>query len=210
MTSLSIRFMLLITLVTALSACVSQPELYSEADPQMEQTRDLFDLDLDGVINERDLCADTPTDAIINNDGCPTYTNRPKVKYRVINYAFDSSTLSSHEKVRVKEMARFLKKYPLTSLYLVGDTSVEGSEAYNLALAQRRIKSVHKILIAERVNPKQLKSEVYSFKNHMPASLFGRKTRLVAILQWPDDYKDYEIEWDIFTQKREENLTYEN
>ncbi|MBU2871318.1 OmpA family protein [Colwellia sp. E2M01] len=185
-----------------LTACVTNPELYSEQDPLQEQTRDLKDTDLDGVINARDLCLTTPSDAVISNDGCETLTGRPKVKYRVIDFAFDKYHLSKIEQQRVVEMATFLNKYPETILYLIGDTSVEGTEAYNQRLAKRRINTVQEILIQNNVAAERLKDEVYNMKNHIPSSLQGRETRLIAVLKWPDDYKDYEVKWNVFTESQ--------
>ncbi len=197
-----------ITLLCTLSiaSCVTDPELYSEQNPAIEQTRDLADLDLDGVINERDLCADSPYDAVIDNDGCPTLTGRPKVKYRVIHFGFDKSSLSSREYKRVLEMADFLKKYAETSLYLIGDTSEEGSDSYNQKLAQRRIDAVLDVLLKQGIDRDRFKQEIYSFKNHIPEELKGRNRRMIAVLQWPDDYKDYKIQWNIFSEINKENL----
>ncbi len=200
------RVFIAVLCIISISSCVTDPELYSEQNPAREQTRDLADIDRDGVINERDLCADSPDDAIIDNDGCPTLTGRPKVKYRVIHFGFDKSSLSDREYNRVLEMAEFLKKYTETSLYLIGDTSEEGSDSYNQALAQRRIDSVLNVLLKEGVNSNRFKQEIYSFKNHIPEELKGRNRRMIAVLQWPDDYKDYKIKWNIFSEINKENL----
>lgn len=196
----TLRSLLTLMCIFTLTACVTAPELYSEQDPLQEQTRDLNDIDLDGVINERDLCIETPNDAVINNDGCPNLTGKPKVKFRVVNFAFDKSNLSTYEHKRVIEMATFLMKYPETSLYLIGDTSAEGTDAYNEKLALRRISSVHKVLIKNGVTADRLNDEVFNAKNHIPDSLRGRERRLIAVLKWPDDYKDYEVEWNIYTE----------
>jgi outer membrane protein OmpA-like peptidoglycan-associated protein len=168
------RVFIALLCITSIAACVTDPELYSEQSPAIEQTRDLADLDLDGVINERDLCADSPYDAVIDNDGCPTLTGRPKVKYRVIHFGFDKYSLSTREYKRVLEMADFLKKFTETSLYLIGDTSEEGSDSYNQALAQRRINSVLDVLMKQGINSERFKQEIYSFKNHIPDELKGR------------------------------------
>ncbi|TYK66723.1 OmpA family protein [Colwellia echini] len=194
------RQSMLLLCLTSLTACITNPELYNEQDPLQAQTRDLKDTDLDGVINARDLCLTTPDDAVISNDGCEKLTGKPKVKYRVIDFGFDKYHLSKIEQKRVVEMATFLNKYPETSLYLIGDTSIEGTNAYNEKLAKRRINTVQSILLKNNVAANRLKDEVYNMKNHIPASLQGRKTRLIAVLQWPKDYKDYEVKWDIFTE----------
>jgi OOP family OmpA-OmpF porin len=201
-TFITSRLPLIMLCIMGLAACVSAPELYSNKNPLQAQTRDLNDVDLDGVINERDLCSETPNDAVINNDGCEKLTGRPKVKFREVNFSFDKSDLNTYEHNRVVEIAFFLNKYPETSLYLIGDTSIEGSDAYNEKLAQRRIKTVHTLLIKNKVAASRLKKESFSVRNHIPESLKGRKTRLIAVLKWPEDYKDYEVEWNIFTESQ--------
>lgn len=55
-------------LVLSLTACSS---LETEQPPTAFHSRDLSDSDADGVINARDLCADTPKHAVIDNNGCP-------------------------------------------------------------------------------------------------------------------------------------------
>jgi outer membrane protein OmpA-like peptidoglycan-associated protein len=201
--NLLMKFFVIISCVASLNACVTAPQLYSE---QPVQSRDLHDDDLDGVINERDLCEQTPVDASISNEGCPTLTTRPKVKYRVIKFAFDKSTLSLREVSRVQEIATFLKKYPETNLYLIGDTSTEGSDAYNKKLATKRVNTVHQLLMNNNINKSRLKTESYGYKNHLPKSLQGRKTRLIAVLAWPKNVKDYQVDWSIFTDNNNDNL----
>jgi hypothetical protein len=124
----------------------------------------------------------------------------------VVYFGFDKDQLNEKEQKRTIEMATFLNKYPETNLYLIGDTSDVGSEEYNKKLAMRRINTVHKLLIEHNVKASRLKKEVYAFKNHLPDYLKGRQTRLVAVLQWPEDYKDYEVEWTIFTEKNKKML----
>jgi len=190
------------------TACITDPELYTKQASSPEQSRDLADIDHDGIINERDQCADSPSDAIIDNDGCSELTGRPKVKYRIIHFGFDKSSLSTREHKRVLEMATFLKKYPETDLYLIGDTSEEGNDSYNQKLAKRRINSVHKLLLDKGISSERLKQEIYSFKNHLPPELKGRDRRLIAVLQWPAHYKDYQVKWNIFTEMKKEQLSY--
>lgn len=198
-----IRLTVILLCIISTFACVTDPELYSEQEPLQQQTRDLNDVDNDGVINERDLCTGSPSDAIIKNDGCHDFNDRPKVKFRVINFGFDKSSLSSYEHKRVIEMATFLKKYPETMLYLIGDTSAVGTEEYNEKLSKRRIKTVHALLIKNGIDEHRLNDETFQATKHIPEKLKGREKRLIAVLKWPDDYKDYEVEWNIFTESKE-------
>lgn len=185
--------LLLIATILGLSACASDPVLYG---PQ-EQSRDLYDSDVDGVINARDNCAQTQDQAVTDNDGCPTETNIPHADVRVIDFGFDKDTLTPQEQVKVIELAEEMKKNTQTQLYLIGDTSVEGTDEYNRKLAQRRIKTVTDILQANGVNSSRFQTETYEYPIHMPKNLAGRDTRLIAILSIPDS-TGYQKQWQLY------------
>lgn len=189
------NFLLISTLLT-LTACASDPVLYA---PQ-EQSRDLFDSDIDGVINARDNCERTQADAVTNNDGCPTETNIPHADIRVIDFGFDKDTLTPQEQIKVIELAETMKQEPETQLYLIGDTSVEGTEEYNRKLAQRRIKTVTDILLANGVSSSRFETETYEYPIHMPKALAGRDTRLIAVLSIPDSTA-FKKKWQMYDDK---------
>ena len=65
---------------------------------------------------------------------------------------------------------------------------------------------MHHLLGRKGIEKSRLKNESYLEKSHIPASLKGRQTRLIAVLQWPVDYKDYQVEWTIFTDVQSQNL----
>lgn len=185
--------LLLIATIIGLSACASDPVLYG---PQ-EQSRDLYDSDVDGVINARDNCAQTQDQAVTDNDGCPAATNIPHADVRVIDFGFDKDTLTPQEQVKVIELAENMKKNTQTQLYLIGDTSVEGTDEYNRKLAQRRVKTVTDILIANGVNSSRFQTETYEYPIHMPKNLAGRDTRLIAVLSIPDS-TGYQKQWHLY------------
>lgn len=184
---------LLIATLLTLTACASDPVLYA---PQ-EQSRDLYDSDVDGVINARDNCVETGLDAVTNNDGCPSETEIPQHEVRVINFGFDQDTLTPQEQVKAIELAEYLRNNPTKQVYLIGDTSIEGSEEYNQKLAQRRIKTVTDILMANGVSASRFETETYQYPIHMPKELAGRKTRLIAVLSVPGS-KSYKKKWPLY------------
>jgi len=61
---------------------------------------------------------------------------------------------------------RFLAGYPDIKVRLDGHADERGSREYNIALAERRAKSVRKLLLLEGVNSRQL--QVLSYGEEMP------------------------------------------
>lgn len=165
--------------------------------PVQPQTRDLFDSDIDGVINARDNCVKTPVGAVIDNDGCSLKYKLVEEVATVIMFGFDQDTLSSAQVGNIKaSIAKLLQKQrPL--LYLIGDTSPEGSDTYNHQLAQRRADEVTRIVIEAGFPSDQIIEQVYYSGNVIPKPLAGRQHRLVAIATWQE--QGVEMLWNIFT-----------
>ncbi len=174
-------------------ACASDPVIYTN----LEQTRDLTDLDYDGVIATRDNCAATEFGASTSNSGCPEVIQRPKVTHLVIDFQFDKYTLDGVEVSHVKQVARFMQENLQVKVILIGDTSIEGTDAYNKALSLKRIVTVYNLLIKMGVAPERIITETYDTKNHMPTDLMGRDSRLIAVAIWPDE-DDVKMAWTIY------------
>lgn len=190
------RYLLSAIIATlSLTACIQTPEQYEVKD----QTRNLFDNDLDGVINARDLCADTVVGAVISNDGCPNTAGNAKEASREILFEFDKDVLTEGEYARLLKMIDRFKTFPEAKVYLIGDTSPEGSDDYNHKLAQRRVNEITRILVNQGVNPSNITKQVYFDNNIMPQSYQARKHRLVAVAKWSES--GTEMSWNIFTSE---------
>ena len=100
----------------------------------------------------------------------------------------------------MKDLAQEIKANPEMQVYLIGDTSVEGTQEYNKALARRRINTVESILVAQGVNRDQLVEETYIAPTHMPKSVSGRETRLIAVMISPDTQAPVLL-WDMYDSK---------
>lgn len=182
-----------LALIALLAGCASDAQMY---EPQA-QSRDLFDEDLDGVINARDNCFGSAQRAKTSNDGCGETVSKKNYQFKIIDFGFDKDTLTAVETSRVKDLAEEIKANPETQVYLIGDTSVEGTQEYNKALAQRRINTVESILVAQGVNRDQLIEETYIAPKHMPESVSGRETRLIAVMISPDTQAPVLL-WDMY------------
>ncbi len=179
-----------------LQGCAETAEPFAVAP----QTRDLLDSDIDGVINARDKCADTVKGAVINNDGCPTESTAVVEDFRVIMFGFDKDTLSTEQADKWRGILSRLSQQQSPTLYLVGDTSVEGSEDYNHALAKRRVDYITQLAVEQGFPADAIKEEVYYKQNHIPQAVSGREHRLVAVATWQES--GTAMMWNIYTSER--------
>lgn len=88
---------------------------------------------------------------------------------RTVYFAFDSSDLTPESQDVLVEHAKFLSYNPGIQVVLEGHTDERGTRDYNLALGERRAKSVHEFLISQGVKMEQL--EVVSFGEERPVAL---------------------------------------
>ncbi|MEZ9142057.1 MULTISPECIES: OmpA family protein [unclassified Shewanella] len=192
----SINLLPLCLLALTLSACIETPR------PALveQQSRDLYDLDTDGVITARDLCLSTPDGSVINNDGCESSTTVEKQASRVVMFEFDKHTLTTYESERLAKMVNAVKHYQDARIYLIGDTSPEGSDAYNHELAKKRAAEITRIIVAQGINEQQITSQVYFESNMIPNAIRGREHRLVAVAKWQES--GIEKAWHIFSTEK--------
>jgi len=187
------KLVIILTSILLTIACATDPVIYSN----VEQVKDLTDLDYDGVIAERDKCGNTVTGAVTNNSGCPEIIQRPKVTHLVVDFKFDKHTLDDVELSHVEQVATFMQENLKVKVILIGDTSIEGTDTYNKALSLKRIVTVYNLLIKMGINPGRIITETFDNENHMPSDLTGRDSRLIAVAIWPDE-KSFIMDWTIY------------
>lgn len=66
-------------------------------------------------------------------------------------FAFDSSALTPEGTAKIGEIANVLKEFPDSDVFVMGYTSSDGDDAYNVQLSQRRADAVKNTLIANQV-----------------------------------------------------------
>jgi len=112
-----------------------------------------IDMDHDGILNVNDICPNTLPNTAVNSDGCP--------QMMPLNITFEknSDKIKPESKSFLKTYAKFLIKYTNYSAVITGYTDDRGSASYNLKLSEKRAATVLHTLIAQGVNPKQLKSK---------------------------------------------------
>lgn len=60
----------------------------------------------------------------------------------IVNFAFDSSNLTSVAQTNLNKLAQVLADNPDTNINIYGHTDSKGADAYNLSLSQRRADAV--------------------------------------------------------------------
>jgi peptidoglycan-associated lipoprotein len=74
-----------------------------------------------------------------------------------IYFDYDKGSIRADMKKSLDENIQWLKKNPTTSIIIEGHCDERGTQEYNLALGQRRAKSVTNYLIAAGIDSKRIK-----------------------------------------------------
>jgi OOP family OmpA-OmpF porin len=111
------------------------------------------DEDGDGVCDADDKCPATPAGTTVDKVGCPC-----SQKLTVL-FDFDKSELRPESITELERVVKFMNDVPFATALIEGHTDSIGTEAYNLALSDRRAKAVFDYLTSRGVNPDRLKSK---------------------------------------------------
>ncbi len=104
------------------------------------------DVDNDGVPNDRDKCPDTSESAKVDQDGCYIVITEALEVQLYVTFEGGSSTVAATSYDEIREVADFMKEYPLTRVVLAGHTDSTGSAQFNQTLSLRRAQAVANLL----------------------------------------------------------------
>ncbi|TXJ07335.1 MAG: peptidoglycan-associated lipoprotein Pal [Acinetobacter sp.] len=90
-----------------------------------------------------------------------TDANRPFLAKRVVHFDYDSSELSQNDYQTLQAHAQYLNANSNSKVALVGHTDERGTREYNMALGERRAKSVETFLLSNAVRSHQLETVSY-------------------------------------------------
>jgi len=185
--------LLALTLVALLSGCAENANMQVDR----YQFDDIRDADQDGIINQRDLCAETPLHAKVDNEGCTLWTDVENISWFSIDFEFDKSGILTRNFAALDEAVIALQKNPNIKLMLIGDTSSEGTLQYNESLADRRNLAVKYYLVSKGIDKARIETKVFDEKGQYTDQLKQRKRRTIAVLV--DQHKSFTEAWHIYT-----------
>lgn len=86
------------------------------------------------------------------------------------HFKFDNSGVESKDLASIRAQARYLASHPKAHILLAGNTDERGSREYNVALGERRAKSIEDTMLLEGVKRNQIR--VLSYGQERPVA-FG-------------------------------------
>ena len=164
------------------------------------------DSDNDGVIDDNDLCPDTPAGVVVDQNGCPLDTDQDGV-YDYMDkcpgtptgaqvnaqgcwilgsllFDFNKYDLKPEGLGELNSVLEILKKNPTMTIVLQGHTDNVGSAAYNQKLSIKRANSAKDYLVNKGISSGRISCEGYGFTQPVATNTteFGRSlNRRVAI-----------------------------
>lgn len=159
----------LVTAIT-LSGCSSLKGSSQPQSPDSGTTSSSERTDTDGVDTSKAIVVDT-VDSSANTSAKSALAKAAKAglgaEQSIVHFAYDSDALSADDINLLKLHAAFLKSNTDVSARLEGHTDERGTTEYNVALGERRAKSVRYFLQSAGVKARQL--EVISYGELKPA-----------------------------------------
>ncbi len=148
------------------AALVDKPAPLPKPDPTT------FDADADGVIDNLDLCLNTPPGATVDNRGCvveakPQATTPPAPVPSIaesfsgilegVNFLVGSAKLTGEAKSILNTVAKNLNEYPNIRVTIIGHTDNVGDAARNKRLSEARALAVAEYLASQGVDPSRMR-----------------------------------------------------
>ena len=121
---------------------------------QVEENGCGIDTDGDGVPDHRDQCPGTPLGSVVFTDGCP----RILASIENIHFETDSSGLDSMGKTILKKAVPWIKTSSVPVIRVEGHADSRASDEYNIALSKRRTQAVIKYLQSQGIPSSRLKA----------------------------------------------------
>jgi len=111
-----------------------------------------IDSDGDGVPDHLDQCPDTPLGTVVYTDGCAIVI----VTLEGVHFASDSARLTGEAKSILDGALEAINANPGAHLTVEGHTDSRASDSYNLDLSQRRAQAVVDYLVSRGVSASRL------------------------------------------------------
>ncbi|OTG65797.1 peptidoglycan-associated lipoprotein Pal [Acinetobacter silvestris] len=151
----------LLTATLIMTGCASRKpaaEITTGTTPNSSTTVNTEGLSEDAALNTQNLAGASAKGV--------TAENKAFLAKRVVHFDYDSSELSNEDYQTLQAHAQFLKANANSKIALMGHTDERGTREYNMALGERRAKSVQSYLVTNGVASNQL--EAVSYGKEMP------------------------------------------
>jgi OmpA-OmpF porin, OOP family len=127
----------------------------AKAEPAPVVKAEIKDTDGDGVYDDKDKCANTPKNSVVDADGCT------KIIRLHVEFAFDKAEVDASYMKEITKVADFMAVNKGYTVVLEGHTDSKGTDKYNQALSERRAKAVAKALTTLGVPANKITTEGY-------------------------------------------------
>jgi OOP family OmpA-OmpF porin len=109
----------------------------------------MLDADNDGVVDDKDQCADTPMLDKVDQFGCTVFIEDEVSIKLLVQFDNNQSIIKPEFTQEITAMANFLRKNPETTIIIEGHASSPGSEKHNKELSQRRADAIVDMLVSD-------------------------------------------------------------
>jgi outer membrane protein OmpA-like peptidoglycan-associated protein len=198
------KFYLVITaLLFITTSTLASDEYEYIATPVSNQVADITDNDHDGVINARDKCPNTLTDAKIDSKGCSLEVMLEEKFILLVLFGNNSTNINPIFIPEIKQMALFIKRYPDLSVELRGYASMLGDQSHNKKLSIQRSEAVKRLLIQYGAAPTRItlnglgRSELQKSGNTQQTQALNRRVTASIVGINRDIVKN----WTIYTNR---------
>lgn len=152
------------------------------------------DSDLDGVIDLRDLCLDTPLDQDIDYEGCPVIHLKQFFVHFDVQFESAKHELKDKYHSELNAFAQFLSQSPEKLILIEGHTDNIGEDDFNIHLSEKRAVSIANALESKfNIPKKQIRTIGHGESQPITSNLTeaGRKENrrvsgeIIKLLPWP-------------------------
>jgi OOP family OmpA-OmpF porin len=133
-----------------------------------------LDSDRDGVVDAKDKCPDSPADKPVDANGCTI----EKVVLKHVNFASNSSELTSGSFEELDKAVAAMNKYPELRIEIAAHTDSMGEAGYNQSLSEKRANSVRAYMIDKGIAANRMEAKGYGESRPIAdnATKAGRQT----------------------------------
>lgn len=174
-----LKSLLVITTIITLSSCVAKKNRAVTDDSQMQVVEDT------NQTRQPYQVVDNENQAIELNSAEQQRVEEVEVKDRIF-FGYDSFTLNDESKKILNTQAEWLRSDLNINITIEGHADERGTREYNIALGEKRAKSVKDYLVSNGVTANRIK--IVSFGKERPAffgateEIFNKNRRAVTVV----------------------------